>query len=192
MLDSMRRWFIARTRPTAAVNAARLRERGETLESIVFRDATAADILALSELHVTTWNATYRTSRGPSVETRMQQWTNRFANSNRSDFVLVLEDRDGRLIGFTLGAPHDGEFDGELCKIFLRWEYHRLGLGRRMMAETARRFLDRGMQSCILFAEASNPTIAFYDRMGGERLHDERGRFRGGYAWRDVRSLLPR
>jgi len=61
-----------------------------------------------------------------------------------------------------------------------------------MMAETARRFLDRGIHSFILFAELSNPTLGFYDRMGGERLVDDRGRFAGAYVWRDVRALLAR
>jgi GNAT superfamily N-acetyltransferase len=104
--------------------------------------------------------------------------------------VLVLEDRNGRLIGFTWGRPEESEFEGQLSKIYLRWEYHGLGLGRRMMAETARRFLERGIHSFILFAELSNPTLGFYDRMGGERLVDDRGRFGGGYAWRDVRTLI--
>jgi hypothetical protein len=59
-----------------------------------------------------------------------------------------------------------------------------------MMAETARRFLDRGIRSFVLFAELSNPTLGFYDRMGGERLRDERGHFGGAYGWRDVRALI--
>ena len=171
-------------------NARRLRERGESLDSITFRDAVAADIPALAELHVTTWNATYNTTRGPSIATRTWQWNEVFAKDNRRDFVLVLEDRDGRLIGFTWGRPHQGELEGELSKIYLRWEYHGLGLGRRMMAETARRFLERGIHSFILFAELSNPTLGFYDRMGGERLLDDRGQFGGAYAWRDVRILI--
>ena len=79
---------------------------------------------------------------------------------------------------------------GQLSKIYLRWEYHGLGLGRRMMAETARRFLDRNIHSFILFAELSNPTLGFYDRMGGERLLDDRGQFTGAYVWRDVRALF--
>jgi hypothetical protein len=58
------------------------------------------------------------------------------------------------------------------------------------MQETARRFLERGIGSFILFAERSNPTIGFYDRMGGERLLDERGLFTGAYGWRDVRTLI--
>ena len=42
----------------------------------------------------------------------------------------------------------------------------------------------------MLFTELGNPTLDFYDRMGGERLRDERGQFTGAYAWRDVRTLL--
>lgn len=189
-LADIKRFVDSQSRPRAGANARRLRDRGESLHSIVFRDAVAADIPALSELHVTTWNATYRTSRGPSVSTRVRQWTETFDRHPRLDFVVVLEDRNGRLIGFTAGKPAYGEFAGQLSKIYLRWEYHGLGLGRQLMAETARRFLDRGIESFILFAERSNPTIGFYDRMGGERLVDERGLFTGAYAWRDVRSLI--
>jgi GNAT superfamily N-acetyltransferase len=190
-IEGLRRAINARTRPTGEANLRRLRERGESLDSIVFRDAVAADIPALAELHVTTWNATYNTTRGPTVATRTWQWNEVFSKPNRRDFVLVLEDRNGRLIGFTWGKPNEGEFEGQLSKIYLRWEYHGLGLGRRMMAETARRFLDRGIHSFILFAELSNPTLGFYDRMGGERLTDDRRQFHGAYGWRDVRTLLP-
>jgi ribosomal protein S18 acetylase RimI-like enzyme len=186
----LRRWINARSRPSGEQNARRLRARGESLDSITFRDAVAADIPALAELHVTTWNATYRTTRGPTVATRTWQWNRVFAREDRRDFVLVLEDRNGRLIGFTWGRPHQGELEGEVSKIYLRWEYHGLGLGRRMMAETARRFLERRIHSFVLFAELSNPTLGFYDRMGGERLLDERGQFSGGYAWRDLQKLI--
>jgi len=192
----VRRWIAARGRPTGAANARRLRARGESLDSITFRDAVVADIPALAELHVTMWNATYRTSRGPSVATRTAQWERVFARADRRDFVLVLEDHAGRLIGFTWGVPSESAseppagFGGELSKIYLRWEYHGLGLGRRMMAETARRFLERSITSFVLFADPANPTIGFYDRLGGERLRNDRGVFDGAYAWRDVRTLI--
>ncbi len=189
-VDDVKRHINARTRPTREENQQKLQHRGESLDSIVFRDAVAADIPALAELHVTTWNATYNTTGGPTVATRAWQWNQVFAKENRRDFVLVLEDRNGRLIGFTWGKPAEGEFEGNLSKIYLRWEYHRLGLGRRMMAETAKRFLERGIHSFNLFAELSNPTLGFYDRMGGERLFDDRGQFGGAYGWRDVRTLM--
>ena len=189
-IAGLKRWLTARSRPTGERNARTLRERGESLDSITWRDAVAADIPALAELHVTTWNATYNTTRGPTIATRTWQLNQGFAKEHRRDFVLVLEDRNGRLIGFAWGRPHEGEFAGELSKIYLRWEYHGLGLGRRMMAETARRFVDRGIHSFILFADLGNPTLGFYDRLGGERLVDDRGQFGGGYGWRDVTTLM--
>lgn len=197
LLDRIRPWAAAVRRaygslfrPNGRNNRRRLQERGESLDTIVFRDAVTADIPALAELHVKLWNATYRTSKGPTVAMRTRQWNEVFGKEDRRDFVLLLEDREGRVIGFTWGLPTDGEFDGELSKIYLRWEYHGLGLGRRMLAETARRFLDRGIQSFILFTDLGNPTMSFFDHMGAERLLDERGRFHGAFAWRDVRNLL--
>jgi ribosomal protein S18 acetylase RimI-like enzyme len=187
---ALKRWINAQSRPTGEGNARRLRARGESADSIIFRDAVAADIPALAELHVTTWNATYNTRRGPTIATRTWQLNQAFAKEHRRDFVLVLEDRNGRLVGFTWGRPREGEFEGELSKIYLRWEYHGLGLGRRMMAETARRFAERGIHSFNLFAELSNPTLTFYDRMGGERLFDDRGQFSGSYGWRDLSGLI--
>lgn len=189
-IAALKRAFNARSRPTGEQNRRRLQDRGESVDTIVFRDAVRADIPALAELHVTTWNATYRTNRGPTVATRTRQWIEVFDKEPRRDFVLVLENREGRLIGFTWGKPDGGEFAGVLSKIYLRWEYHGLGLGRRMLAESATRFLERGIESFVLFAELSNPTIGFFDRMGGERLLDERGLFAGAFAWRDVRLLV--
>ena len=191
---AVKRRVNAASRPNGEGNARAMRERGETIESIVFRDATAADIPALAELHVTTWNATYMTTRGPTVEIRTWQWNKVFAKNDGTWFVLVLENAEGRLIGFAWGKPHRGYdgFDGELSKMYLRWEYHGLGLGSLMMGHIARRFLARGISSFCLFAELSNPTIGFYDRMGGERLLDDQGRFTGAYGWRDVETLAAR
>jgi ribosomal protein S18 acetylase RimI-like enzyme len=186
----LQRWIYSLSRPTRRGNERRRRQRGETLESITCRAAVLDDVSALAELHVTTWNATYRTSRGPDVETRRRQWAHVFSRANPLEFLIVLETAQKRLVGFAFGTPTFGEFDGVLSKIYVRWEYHGLGLGRRLMIEAARAFLERGMESFVLFAERSNPSIGFYDRMGGERLSDDRGLFGGAYGWRDVRTLL--
>jgi hypothetical protein len=72
--QDLQRHFHAHSRPSRRSNESRLRRRGESLDSIVCRAAVPDDISVLAELHVTTWNATYRTSRGPSIETRRGQW----------------------------------------------------------------------------------------------------------------------
>ena len=192
LVADVRRGLDARTRPTAAENRRRMAERGESLDSITMREANAGDIPALAALHVELWNRTYRTTRGPTVATRTWQWQQAWKETPRREFVLLLEDRAGRLIGFARGQLQVGEgrFDANLNKMYLRWEYHGLGLGRRMMLECARRFAAGGARNFVLHAERSNPTIGFYDRMGGERLLDDHGRFTGAYAWRDLDSLI--
>ena len=60
---------------------------------MVFRDAVAADIPALAELHVTTWNATYQTTNGPTIATHAWQWHEAFKKEHRRDITgLALVD----------------------------------------------------------------------------------------------------
>ena len=73
-IAAVQRWITAKLRPKGDRNARLLRGRGESLDSIIFRDAVASDIPALAGLHVTTWNATYNTTRGPTIATRTWQW----------------------------------------------------------------------------------------------------------------------
>jgi hypothetical protein len=54
----------------------------------------------------------------------------------------------------------------------------------------ARRFLERGITSMLLFGEARNPSNGFYERLGGEKLFSKTGEFHGGYGWRDLRKLV--
>jgi hypothetical protein len=41
----------------------------------------------------------------------------------------------------------------------------------------------------MLFSQAENPSCAFFDALGGERLLSAAGEFHGAYGWRDLRSL---
>ena len=78
---------------------------------------------------------------------------------------------------------------GELNKIYLLRQYHRLGLGRRLIGHVARRFLSRGMTSMLLFGDAKNPSNQFYEHLAGEKLIAPNGEFHGGYGWRDLQRL---
>lgn len=161
------------------------------------RNATEADVPALAALHVETFKETHRGGRpgGPSYELREHQWRDAFATDDGSWFCLLIEDEAGKLIGFAKGTPHDGSvtgFSGELNKIYVLRSYHRQGLGCLLLCDVARRFIERGVTSMLLFGEASNPSNGFYERFGAERLHDKGGEFHGAYGWRDLHSLAAR
>ena len=182
-----------RLRHSRVRNLQRLEARGESLESFVFRDAVAADIPKLAALHVETWAATYpEVKRPPTFQIRESQWREAFAKDDGTWFCIVIERPDHELVGFAKGIIRAGH-TGDLNKIYLGWDYHRLGLGRRLVGHVVRRFISRQVTTMTLMADAANPSCAFYDAIGGEVQRDPTGRPRpGSYIWRDLEKLAER
>jgi ribosomal protein S18 acetylase RimI-like enzyme len=68
--------------------------------------------------------------------------------------------------------------------------FHRQGIARMLLYEVARRFIETGVTSMLLFGEATNPSNGFYEAFGAERRYSSSGEFHGGYGWRDLQSLV--
>jgi ribosomal protein S18 acetylase RimI-like enzyme len=158
------------------------------------RDARAEDIPALAALHVETFNETHRDGRsgGPTYELRERQWRDAFAADDGTWFCFVVEDDQAELVGFAKGTLHDGSvpgYAGELNKIYVLRRFHRQGIGRLLLCNVARRFVERGVTSMLLFGEAANPSNGFYEAFGAERIYSPEGEFHGAYGWRDLRAL---
>ncbi|HWR54581.1 MAG TPA: GNAT family N-acetyltransferase [Bryobacteraceae bacterium] len=165
-----------------------------TTGSFHIREATTADVPVITRLHVKTFVETHG-GPGPTFEIRHSQWRAAFAQADGTWFCFVIECSNGDLVGFAKGIPYTGDlpgFGGELNKIYLLREYHRRGLGRRLVGHVARRFLEQGITSMLLFGEARNPSNGFYESLGAERLLSASGEFHGGYGWRDLRKLAER
>lgn len=176
--------------PSPARNRQRLQARGETLTALTIRDATPSDLPALARLHVETWNATYAPlgMRGQPVEVREHQWREAFTRAEPGWFCLLVQRADGALVGFAQAARSDHpEYAGQLGKIYLRREYQRLGLGRRLLGHVARRFLAQGVPSMWLFGDARNPACRAWTALGAVKLDDDPGS--GNYGWRDLHGL---
>jgi ribosomal protein S18 acetylase RimI-like enzyme len=159
------------------------------------REATSDDVPALARLHVQTFNETHRGGRsgGPSYELRERQWREAFTVTDGSTFCFVVEIDSGELVGFAKGTPHNGGvpgFAGELNKIYVLRRLHGRGVGRLLLCNVARRFLQRGVASMLLFGEATNPSNGFYEAFGAERIYSDAGEFHGAYGWRDLNTLV--
>jgi len=182
--------LVGLARPSHRLNLRRLHRRGEALGALRIRDATSADIPALAQLHVATWNATYAPFglRGPSVEVREAQWRAKYAKGDPSWFCFVVERADGELIGFAQANRSDNPaYQGELAKIHLLRDYQRLGLGRRLVGRVARRFLADGITSMWLFGDARNPSRRAWIAMGATKCDEDAGS--GNYGWDDITPL---
>lgn len=190
ILFGLWRTLAALGRPSRRANARRLHARGESAASLTIRDATVADIPALTRIHVTAWNATHAPLfvKGPGHETRERQWQAAFAKADPCWFCFVVERPDGELVGFAQANRSDNpEFGGELSKIYLLGDYQRLGLGRRLLGRVARRFLSLGITSMWLYGDARNPSRDAWTSLGAVKTDDDPGN--GNYGWHDLTRL---
>jgi ribosomal protein S18 acetylase RimI-like enzyme len=175
-------------------HAARVPSPPVSIGDLVLREATIADLRPLAELHVRTFNETHvgPFGSGPSYSTREWQWREKLSESDATNFVLVLETATKELVGFIWCHPtkDNPTWAARLNKIYLRREYQRRGLGKRMVAAAVDRLLEHGLTSMALFTEVDNePACNFYEQLGGERQLNEQGDFGGMYGWADLRKL---
>jgi len=157
------------------------------------REARAEDVPALASLHVATFNETHGHRGAPNYALREKRWRTAFERESNW-FCYVAEAPDRQLVGFAKGELHDGGvpgFEGELDKIYVLSAWHRSGIGRALVERVARRFLEQGIGSMLLFGDARSSSNGFYERLGAERLLSPKGEFHGGYGWRDLRRLVP-
>jgi len=179
-------------RRSKQANLKLLKERGEDIStSFIIREATEKDIVPLAHLHVKTWSDTYpMVMRPPNFATREWQWKELFAKKERNWFVYIIEKNDGSLIGFTKGDIED-DGNGNLNKIYLLREYQRLGFGRKMLCLVVKRFLSLRIKRMTVFAEASNPSCWFYEKMGGQKMRNADGSLNhGNYEWNELEKVL--
>ena len=108
----------------------------EPAASFRIRDATAADVAAIARLHVATFIETHG-GPGPTFQVREWQWREAFDKADGTWFCFVIERPNGDLAGFAKGVAYAHQdlpdFAGELNKIYILREYHRMGLGRRLL-----------------------------------------------------------
>jgi len=92
-----------------------------TTDRFDIREAVAADVPALAQLHVDTFIETHG-GPGPTYQVREWQCREAFAQSDPNWLYYVITRGDSSLIGFAKGVAHTGEirdFGGELNKIYL-------------------------------------------------------------------------
>ena len=150
------------------------------MSAFTIRHATIADARVIAEIHYAGWQIAYAhiisaedmASRLPAR--RIGFWRQRIADAG--DLVLIAEDATGGAQGFMHGGrvlEHDirkGSLAGHDCEIYslhCRQAVHGRGLGRLLMAETARAFRARGHHALTLWAFRDNPYRTFYERTGG-------------------------
>jgi GNAT superfamily N-acetyltransferase len=180
--------------------------------SIVIRPARAGDADAIARVRVDSWRETYRgmIPQGYLDAMKLEQsralWEKVLTAGSTAVSVFVAE-RDAEIVGFgsgnMLAEPKHG-FDAELSAVYVRREFQRAGIGRRLVAETAIALSqrDRGAGGLIVWVIAGNKGArVFFEHLGAELVVEQAFQWDGmdlveaGYGWRTLGALtasLPR
>lgn len=172
------------------------------------REATVDDARGIAEVHVASWQTTYRGIlpdeylANLSVDDRERSWVRQLGEREFATFAYVAEDdtRDTpRIIGFASGGPRregNPDFDGELYAIYLLADTQGHGLGRQLVRAVASRLARDGMSSMLVWVLEDNPSRRFYEALGGGLLPERQTSTVGGtplahvsYGWRDLTHL---
>jgi len=174
------------------------------MTAFTIRPAVAGDASAIAEIHYAGWQIAYahvvsaEQMAAKLPERRIPFWQGRIADP--SDVVLMAHDEAGKAQGFVYAGDvleHDirtgslAGFDCEIYSLHCRKEVQGKGLGRLLMAETARTFQQRGRKALMLWAYRDNSYRRFYEKIGGEVIAEgfDDDIPDVAYGWRSPASL---
>ena len=165
------------------------------------RKASPTDASAIAHVYVASWRSTYGGLLPPAVLRGMSEvretlfwWTALCAQRPRS-VTLVMQDRQGKAIGFIAAGPERAVAGGqraEVYTLYLLEEFQRRGLGTRLLAGAADALQAGGFGSLVVWVLAGNPARAFYEHLGAERVAARTIRMGGqsvhelAFAWPDL------
>jgi len=167
---------------------------------------------AIAAVHIRAWQTAYRGIVPDSyldtmdLAAREVRWQERLAHPSESEFTFVAELADhtkkppDTIIGFASGGPERhvvADYDGELYAIYLLPEHRGKGIGRRLVAATAKWLSERGTQSLVIWVLKDNVQgRAFYEALGGQLVGEQTITIGSSslqdvaYGWPDLGTIL--
>ena len=173
--------------------------------AITIRPAVAKDALAIAWVRIDCWRTTYRGLvpdaylEAMDLDASTESWNRVLAAGPNTASVFIAED-GGQVVGFAAGnmlkEPRH-ELNAELTAIYLRRDYQRAGVGRRLVDSVARAQRAHGANGLIVWVIAGNQGArAFYESLGATLLVEQDFEWDGtplveaGYGFRDIDALI--
>ena len=169
------------------------------------REAKLEDAAGIARVRAESWRAAYRgIVPGEFLEAiDVAEWAERQRRNMENEpagLVAFVATIQGEVVGWAAcgrNREKDTPYAGELFTVYLLPDHWRAGIGRLLMKAVAQSFIERGMDSMILWVLAENwPARRFYEGLGGQYV-SERGIEIGGaclrelsYGWDDLSPLV--
>nr|WP_315487246.1 GNAT family N-acetyltransferase [uncultured Undibacterium sp.] len=178
------------------------------IKEIQLRRATVDDAEAIAAIRIEGWRTTYRGMIPDSYLAEMDlnenvlHWrTILQALPVKEDslcvYVAVSEDE---IVGFVsaMKLPEAKlDNDGEINAIYIRPQWQRCGIGKRMLHKAARSLQAMGCTSCVIWViDGNSQARNFYEELGGEILIEQDFSWDGldltevGYGWSDLSVMM--
>jgi ribosomal protein S18 acetylase RimI-like enzyme len=153
-------------------------------DELIVRRAVLADVAGIARVHVQSWHATYPGIL-PAAEIERHTLAQRAGTWARlldgTDAVVFVAARDEAVQGFAntgrfrLGddkgeGPGEGQGEGELNVLYVLPTAQRQGIGRSLFNAGANALRESGFSAMRCWVLHGNPAVAFYERLGGERV----------------------
>ncbi len=174
--------------------------------NVTTRAANREDAAPIARVHVDSWRTTYEGIvpaaylAGLSYRDRESMWNEALTTDQPGTGIAVAEAECGDVVGFASWGPNregDSTYRAELYSIYIFQERQNRGLGRGLVSAAARRLLDDGFSSMLLWVlEDNRLACRFYESLGGERVGRKTVAIGGAdleevsYGWRDVSGLV--
>ena len=171
------------------------------------RPAAVADAAAIAKVHVASTLSTYRGIMPDDYldSIDVSEWEQRrrgqLADPGVREFSYVALDHE-QIVGWAVGGPERSgdkdykDYKGELYAIYLIQEHQSRGIGRQLTAAVARRLIDAGLTSMLVWVLSENIAARrFYEALGGEYVREQQIMVGGAslvevaYGWKDLSSL---
>lgn len=174
--------------------------------NVTIRPAAIEDVPGMAAVRVITWQKAYagivpaEYLNQLSIERNIEGWRKSlFLQPDPNDVCFVAENETGQIIGFAIGgAERDGDpvYHAEIFAIYILPEYHRQGVGRRLVKCSVEALQQKGFSNLLIWALSANPNVKFYENLGGRPMRRKEQEIGGkvlpetGFAWDDFELLL--
>ena len=173
---------------------------------MIFREATAADAVAIARLHAESWRSAYRGIFSDDFldhrvhQERKKSWQARFSGDESHPFFVLLAENNARLAGFACTFPEKDPIWGSyLDNLHVAPGLTGQGIGRSLLSEVVRRLERNGTRGGLYLwvVEQNHRAREFYEKAGGTVVGSELHIMPDGQSvvalrchWPDTRRLL--
>lgn len=165
------------------------------------RKASPLDASAIAHVYVASWRSSYIGLLPDAVLDGMSEiretlfWWTALCSARSQAVTLVVEDPDGRIVGFLSAGAERGQGPArraEVYTLYLLQAHQRHGFGAWLLRAASERLADLGFTSLKVWVLAGNPARAFYEALGAAPIAVRTIRMGGraiqevAYAWPDL------